>query len=447
MRIRYLVRQFLLLILIGGCTLQPGLQATAQLSKTDALLSSTPARSVVITTSPSLTSTIPITLMLASTITPTNTPIPESLTPIPKKCLQIRSSLPQNKSYDGRIVFEGDIIIPPGKDSFVDAYAEVSFFDLKTRKSIPLQKYKTLRTIVSPDRTKYALLDVSDYLVKVFSTGGQLLNIISKGTDPLFIDRWLDNQQIELTIAKGFPAPSSNWDFPLDQVIANWLINERKFISSDYPDIDRVTGTLGTWDGFSMTEYDATLTRVVYRSASKDGYGYILWDTVNKKRLIQIVTSNNDFPPVWSPNYSKFIVTGQNGEMYIVTRDGEVLQMTHFNHYSPEKYSWSPDGRFVAFWLLSNQHSGSGTFFILDTVTNKIIDYCISTGIIGGYWGNVLSRPVWSPDGKYLAINANIQKSGNSTNFDTLFVDLEDGSATNIGENLSPVGWLINSTN
>jgi hypothetical protein len=446
MRIRNLVSQFLLMVYIVSCTVRPGLKATSQLSEADTPLPSTPTRSVVITLSPFPISTITVIPALTSTIIPTNTSIPESSTPIPKKCLQIRSSLLQNKSYDVNIVFEGrNIIIPPGKDAFIDAYVEVSLYDLKTRQSIPLQQYKTLRTAVSPDGTKYALLDVSDYLVKVFSARGQLLNIIPKGADPLFIDRWLDNQQLELTIAEGFPMPSDHWSFPLDLVIANWLTNEQIFISSDYPDIDRVTGTLGTWNGFSMTEYDANFTRVVYRSASTDGYGYILWDMVNKRRLVQIVTPYDDFPPVWSPNYSKFIVNGQNGEMFIVTRDGEVTQTIHFDHYTPGKYSWSSDGRFVAFWLLSNQRSGNGTFVILDTVSNEIMDYCISAGIFEDYWSNILSKPVWSLDGKYLAITANLQKYGNTTNFDTLFVDLEDGSVTKIGENLVPRGWLVSN--
>ena len=111
--------------------------------------------------------------------------------------------------------------------------------------------------------------------------------------------------------------------------------------------------------------------------------------------------------------------------------------------YVPEKYSWSPDGRFAAFWLMSIDEygaSGSGTFVILDTVTGEIMDYCISAGVIENYSGNYLFEPVWSPDGKYLAINANLQENGN---FDTLLVDLEDGSAAKIGENLAPRGWLV----
>ncbi len=112
--------------------------------------------------------------------------------------------------------------------------------------------------------------------------------------------------------------------------------------------------------------------------------------------------------------------------------------------YDPEVFSWSPDRDHIAFWLglADINQSITGTFAILDVVTGEITDYCISAGFLEGVWFNRLSVPAWSPDGKYLAINANIQKNGN---FDTLLVDLEDGTAFKIGENLSPVGWLITS--
>jgi hypothetical protein len=401
------------------------------------------------------------------TILPANTATPVSPTPFPQKCLKIQSSLPQNKSYDGKIVLIGKDIVPPGGNIFIDSYVAVSFYDLKIRQNIPIQQYKPASIIISPDRTKYALFDVSDYLVKVFSSTGKLLKIIPKGPDQWFDDRWLDDQHIALVVAKGLqPLNQHDIKYPRDVVIANPFTNEQKLIASDYPDIDRISPILRAWGGGSTTEYNATLTRVVYSSATivndyrgQDGYGYILWDIVHKQKLVQIVSDYNNFPPEWSPDYSKFIIIGQDREMYIVTKDGEVMQMTHLSisekpeqsniWYFPEKYSWSPDGRFVAFWLMSidnnNSPSSSGTFVILDTVTGEITDYCISAGAIENYSINNLFAPVWSLDGKYLAINANMRKNGDSENFDTLLVDLEDGSAAKIGENLAPRGWLVTS--
>lgn len=50
--------------------------------------------------------------------------------------------------------------------------------------------------------------------------------------------------------------------------------------------------------------------------------------------------------------------------------------------------------------------------------------------------------PVWSPDGKSVAVIANAQESGT---FDTLLINLEDEFAVKIEENMIPVGWLLST--
>jgi hypothetical protein len=455
MEIRNLKWQFLFVIIVVGCTTQSKFQMPGQSFMTGTVLPPTSANTLVTLASPLLPSIMTATPAYTSTIVLTNTPIPKTATSILQKCLQVRSSLSKNKSYQGKIVFIGNEVVPPGGNLEKDTYRAITFYDFKTGQSKPILQYKPSNIITSPDGTNYALLDVSDYLIKVFSSNEQLLNIIPKESYPLFIDRWLDNKQIELTVAKGFPTPTGATNPVLDITIVNPFTNDQKLISSNYPDIDGVTGSLGSWDGGSRTEYDATLTRVVYRSSTQDGYGYTLWDMVNKKKLVQIITYYVLFPAVWSPDYSRFLITGQNREIYTVTRDGKVVQMTHLSpdsqteqpnvRYVPEKYSWSPDGRYVAFWLLKieDNPSSTGTFAILNTMTGEITDYCISAGFVEDFRYNLLFAPVWSPDGKDLVINANMQKTGNTTKFNSLFIDLEDGSVTKIGENLSPAGWLV----
>lgn len=50
--------------------------------------------------------------------------------------------------------------------------------------------------------------------------------------------------------------------------------------------------------------------------------------------------------------------------------------------------------------------------------------------------------PIWSPDGKSVAVIANGQEGGS---FDTLLINLEERFAAKIGENMAPVGWLVNT--
>jgi hypothetical protein len=457
----------LFLTFLIGCTTQPKLQTPGPSFQTTPSFPTNPTRTVGMAATASPTPIPSITIMPTPTSagTPAISPTPQSITPrMQQKCLQTLSTLPPGKSYDGTIIFFGKFISGEGKTFLHDHY-EVSFFNLKTRQTVNLQKYKTDDIAVSPDHKKYALLDVNDYLVKVFTGDGRPINTISRGEEPYFIDRWLDDQTIELTIAKGYLTYNYGRLFPPnDSVIADLFTNKQQLIPPTYPDIDPASGI--SWDGGSTTEYDSTLSRVVYPAENiritndyygNSGWGYILWDMVNKKSLVQLVTYTFFEPPKWSPDYSKFMIGGEGEGVYAVTRDGKVTQMIHFGDaqnkqpklvYAPQKYSWSPDGRYVAFWLLSynagQSESGSGNLVILDTNAGETIDTCISAGFVESVRSNKLSDPVWSPDGKELVINANIQE--NET-FDTLFVDLEDGSATKIGEHLLPMGWLINSPN
>ena len=149
MKIRNLLWQFFLMILVMGCSAQPRSQTIAQYSKTDTFLPPTPANIVTITAPPLSTSTITATIFPTSTFLPTNSSTPEAPAPIPQKCLQPRSSLPQNKNYNGRIVFIGKDILPAGGNVFFDGYSEVTFYDLNTRQNTPIQLYKPSKLLLS----------------------------------------------------------------------------------------------------------------------------------------------------------------------------------------------------------------------------------------------------------------------------------------------------------
>jgi Tol biopolymer transport system component len=53
-------------------------------------------------------------------------------------------------------------------------------------------------------------------------------------------------------------------------------------------------------------------------------------------------------------------------------------------------------------------------------------------------------QPIWSPDGKYLVIEANRQEDGNTQ---TVLIDLEGKFAVPILENALPIGWLADGNN
>jgi Tol biopolymer transport system component len=226
------------------------------------------------------------------------------------------------------------------------------------------------------------------------------------------------------------------------------------------------------WGGAKTTSYDPSLTRVVYPSGiisdyrGKGGLGYTLYDLVNKVKLVEFVTGDFSITPIWAPDGSKFIINSGgylhlgppidhvNGEFYVVTRDGkQVIQVSNLNggmadgtkepHYYSNVYSWSPDGRYLAFWLQTYINDTlNATLAILDTFSGEVTDNCVSSGyhVAGGKW--VLSSgfmPVWSADGKSIVTAANTKESGD---YQALVIDLEGGYAVKIGEDMFPISWI-----
>jgi hypothetical protein len=443
MKIRTLLWGILLSIFLSGC-------ATPVKTPNPSPFPSKILTPAAVQTTSIATQTALLVMSAAPTFTPvsTSTSTSEAVTGIQRACLNVLPEIPKDSTYSGKIILYRIDISPSRKD--LDY--EFSFYDLNTRQIQPVQQYKTGNIVASPDRKEYALLDSNDQRIKIFSADGILLKTVPPGQYPWYIAQWLDNQHIILVIDK---EQLYSWNV----IIVDVFTGEQKTMPSDYPDMDK-TSTMPMEDG-SKTEFDSTLTRVVYPSGiardyiGNHGAGYVLWDLVNKRKLLQIVTVINLLTPKWSPDGSKFVINGDLGEMYVVTRNGKVTQVTHLypdpqnktafvSHFS-SRYSWSPDGRHVALWLetlINNYQNDTATFAVLDTVTGEITDYCISAGFIEGTDLSMRYVPVWSPDGKYVVTIANEQEDGN---FDTLLIDLDGNFATKINENFSPTGWLITS--
>jgi Tol biopolymer transport system component len=239
--------------------------------------------------------------------------------------------------------------------------------------------------------------------------------------------------------------------YPPDMVVVNPFTHEQKRFPSDYPDIDQADAA-SRWDNRGITLYDPTLTRVVYASFIKHDYrgeseqGYVLWDLVQHRNVIEIANGNFKWSPHWSPDGSRFVIMGMDMDFLAVTRDGQVTRLTYFNPdpnqkrtISSEIYDWSPDGRSLAFWLetMQDQHL-STTLAILDLITGEVTDTCISAGNTLYPLPSVFN-PGWSPDRKALVVIVGQQDEGK---FDELLVDLDGQLAYKIGNDLFPVGWL-----
>jgi hypothetical protein len=210
---------------------------------------------------------------------------------------------------------------------------------------------------------------------------------------------------------------------------------QRQKLLPDYPNIDKLY--FRTEWGSGTTSYDASLSRVIYPGGTETDPNafYILWDIPNKKKLAELATVKFDEPPFWSPDWSRFIVDA-NTTIYIVTRDGAIDQITN-DEFDASAFSWSHDGRYVAFWL---KLQTSYTLTVLDTQTEKMVDYCIQPVPNDESNHYPLITPVWSPDGNAFVVAAS--PGAGQPERDVILIDLEKGLSAKVTSGLMPVGWL-----
>ena len=219
---------------------------------------------------------------------------------------------------------------------------------------------------ISPDRTKL-LYDHSNQvnpgnleaqLVIVTADGNQIL---SKPIDPGDTWHWFDNERIY------------NWgrsvSGQLEMVLLNYKTGETQEIIADYPGHTDAFSNLYIPSFSPFAKFDITLSRVIYPACDPDclhGYPIILRDVSTGQILAKLVT--RDFfglGPIWLSSYSKFIMAVNLGlpdffakanEIYLVSREGDIQQLTHFTDSFSEieirpYYRLSPDSRYLAFWI------------------------------------------------------------------------------------------------
>jgi Tol biopolymer transport system component len=263
--------------------------------------------------------------------------------------------------------------------------------------------------------------------------------------------------------------PESNTlDTPLPVTLFNPFTVESRDLNGDFPNMLFFFEPLARWDVFgkSGTAYDPTLNLVAYASESHDRQSIVLWDIKMNREIARIQAAIGfGSGPVWSPDGSQFILDSLakipdsgdwteeerlSEEIFSVSRTGEISRLTYltdqFQEVSIEGYTWSPDGRYIAFDVLTKPHIAlsdplSGTrLAILDTRTKEINLYCIHS-----YLGT--GRLFWSPNGSSILMGMkNVEKSEVSSGtsvYDTVLVDLTLNAIIKIADETLPLGWMI----
>ncbi len=129
-----------------------------------------------------------------------------------------------------------------------------------------------------------------------------------------------------------------------------------------------------------------------------------------------------------------------------MSRDGLLKRLTYLtNTYvaHPGAMSLSPDGRYIAYWLTIEASPYPGErLAVADLLTGNVTNYCIA-GYPGRSFGESFP-PVWSPDGKGLAVTYPVKKpEGRFFGTNVLVLDLEREVAAQVAELAAVSGWML----
>ncbi|MCG2786141.1 MAG: hypothetical protein L6461_13665 [Anaerolineae bacterium] len=162
--------------------------------------------------------------------------------------------------------------------------------------------------------------------------------------------------------------------------------------------------------------------------------------------------------PKWQPGDQKLAipmpvneqdVLGEHYEIFTVNRSGRQRQLTNYLAAYPtmsiDKFSWSPDGRYIAFWgdthskeKIAQQHPYR--LFVLDTVTYQTVDYCVPGGYVSQYSHTSIysdnPAPIWSADGRHIAVNGILDDKRM-----IMLVDFASGTVSPVAEG-ELIGWM-----
>lgn len=376
--------------------------------------------------------------------TATNYPVPTATANASRlvtKCAQVLDD--SNSSLSGVLAIKKFV---EGVNSFL--------FDLQTKSTIDLGKTVRTSLPVSPDGRKVAFSDLDRKALFISDVGGKQIKTIPDPELLLTPTYWLDNDH--LAIDKVRPTDVHTPPLLDALVIFNLETGEMKEFLPDYPNFYDISGEV-QWRSWSRLEVNPALTYLVY-PALEYGSPTILWDLLNSREVARVYWGAIDSTPQWAPDGTHFVTSApirytptsndtfvnvQDNLPYVgghelldISQTGEIKRLTFLTTQYPAevlRYVWSPDGQFIAFEMELTGASSSNKprqLGILNVRTGEVTNYCIE---------GIFVQPVWSLDGKQLAINV----SPGGLKHLVFILDIERGIAMQVAEDAVVEGWML----
>lgn len=451
---------YVLTTLLVGCQLNEmsaSITPDSQLPITETPSLATPTAPIFDSTATAPQTPIP-TNTASPTATNTSTPTETSLFPpeaqVQSQCLEVEMLSEWVKSKG--IVILGNRNVVDGRYQHMDYQ-----FDMTTGKTTPFngENESGIFFSASPNRHLMAYnrvtFDEADNIIQdelvIATADGVEQKTIPWENGWVGIPGWLDNQHVVINIA-GLDADESAGQKPSTLLSMNPFTGERQILKPNFPGIYQ-TYPMYDWEGWSVTTYDPTLTRVVYLSEESQYFLFTLWDLENEQQLGSLpgIFPFSGYIPIprWSPDGARFVVEAfvpeqQSLELFLVNRMGQAEQLTNLYSYEETRLastSWSPDGRYLAAWLdlASLRKKSEVELVVLDTLSRQITDYCIQIKYAGEGYSDAPPEPIWSPDGTQLIVMDRYDQDHRRV----ILVDLVQGFAAQIAEDMEPMGWML----
>lgn len=183
-----------------------------------------------------------------------------------------------------------------------------------------------------------------------------------------------------------------------------WLVPvEKKGKSPNKDDATQLTD----YEGVDINPIWTPDGKAIFFVSDREGAERLYRMDVDTKKVTAVTKDDGDVDQLAiTPDKTRlaFWKAGKDGGLYTVPVDGGVPTKVYGRSGASQYYSWSPDGRYVAYsetLLRSGYYYWDATqnIFVVDTTTGK------ATNITKLSAEHV--SPVWSPDGKYLFFRSN----------------------------------------